>query len=100
MGSHMDIMPTLYNLSLYDTEYFSFGNDLINTPDNIAMNLDGLVMQKDKAIKYNFPDHQIYSFIFDRQTKKLIRTKETQEHKNLEKYYKALISLCDIFVKS
>lgn len=100
IGSHMDIMPTLYNLSLYDTEYISFGNDLINTPDNIGMNLDGLVIQNDKAIKYNFPDHQIYSFIFDRQTKKLIQTEETQEHKNLKKYYKALMSLCDMFVKS
>ncbi|MDD5021968.1 MAG: sulfatase-like hydrolase/transferase [Endomicrobiaceae bacterium] len=99
-GSHMDIMPTLYNLSLYDTEYVSFGNDLINTTDNIALNIDGLVIQNDKAIKYNFTDHKIYSFIFDRNTKKLLQTEETQKHKNLKRYYKAIMTLCDIFVKS
>lgn len=99
-GSHMDIMPTLYNLSLYDSKYVSFGNDLINTADNIALNIDGLVIQNDKAIKYNFPDHAIYSFVFDRNTKKLRQTEETQEHRNLKRYYKAVMSLCDIFIKA
>ncbi len=99
-GSHMDIMPTLYNLSLYDAKYLSFGNDLIKTADNIGVNVEGVVIQKDKAIKYNFPDDKIYSFIFDRKTKKLFQTKETQEHKNLKKYFKALITSCDIYVKS
>lgn len=99
-GSHMDIMPTLYNLSLYDAKYVSFGNDLINTADNIGLNVEGVVIKNDKAIKYNFPNDAIYSFAFDRNTKKLIKTEETQEHRNLKKYYKAVMTLCDIYVRS
>ncbi|GAB1402246.1 alkaline phosphatase family protein [Elusimicrobiota bacterium] len=99
-GSHMDIMPTLYNLSLYDAKYLSFGNDLIKTADNIGVNVEGVVIQKDKAIKYNFPDDTIYSFVFDKNTKKLIKTEETREHRNLKKYYKAVMTLCDIYVRS
>jgi phosphoglycerol transferase MdoB-like AlkP superfamily enzyme len=99
-GSHMDIMPTLYNLSLYDADYVSFGNDLLNISDNISLNMDGLVIKDNIAIKYNFVDDSIESFNFDKKTKKLSQIEETDNHRNLKKYYKAVMTLCDIFVKS
>ncbi len=100
VGSHMDIMPTLYNLSLSDKDYVSFGNDLLNISDNISLNMDGLIIRDNIAIKYNFIDDTIQSFNFDKKTKKLSQTKETEAHKNLKRYYKAVMSSCDIFVKS
>ena len=38
VGSHEDIMPTLYNLSLSEVEYLSFGEDLFSTGASFAMN--------------------------------------------------------------
>jgi phosphoglycerol transferase MdoB-like AlkP superfamily enzyme len=99
-GSQMDIMPTLYNLSLSSAAYTSLGNSLLDTEDNIAFNVDGLVLKDDIAVKYNFIDDSIQSFSFNNKDKKLSFVEETEEHKLLKKYYKAIITVSDIFVKS
>ena len=99
-GSHMDIMATLYNLSLSSVTYRSLGNNLFDTKDNIAFNIDGLVVQDDIAIKYNFVNGSFESFLFDNKTKKLSLTKQTEKHKQLFDYYRAIMTLTDIFVKT
>lgn len=99
-GSHMDIMATLYNLSLSSATYSSLGNNLFDTKDNIAFNIDGLVVKDDIAIKYNFVNGSFESFLFDNKTKKLSLTKQTEKHKQLFDYYRAIMTLTDIFVKS
>ena len=99
-GSHIDIMPTLYNLSLSSKEYVSAGNNLLDCDDNIAFNTDGVVLRNDIAIKYNFVDDSIQSFSFDNKSKMLSVTEETQEHISLKKYYKAIMTISDIFVKN
>ncbi|MBR4632197.1 MAG: sulfatase-like hydrolase/transferase [Elusimicrobia bacterium] len=99
-GSHIDIMPTLYNLSLSSKEYVSAGNNLLDCDDNIAFNTDGVVLRNDIAIKYNFVDDSIQSFSFDNKNKMLSVTEETQEHISLKKYYKAIMTISDIFVKN
>ena len=99
-GSHMDIMPTLYNLSLSSSSYTSLGNDLFETYDNIAFNVDGLVLKDNIAIKYNFVDDSMQSFSFNNKDKKLSFVEKTDEHELLKKYFKAIITISDIFVKS
>ncbi len=99
-GSHIDIMPTLYNLSLSSKEYVSAGNNLLDCDDNIAFNTDGVVLRNDIAIKYNFVDDSIQSFSFDNKSKMLSVVEETQEHISLKKYYKAIMTISDIFVKN
>ena len=99
-GSHMDIMPTLYNLSLSSSSYSSFGNNLLEVYDNIALNTDGLVLRDNIAIKYNFVDDSIQAFSFNNKDKKLSIVAETEEHKLLKKYYKAIMSISDVFIKS
>ena len=93
-------MPTLYNLSLSSKEYVSAGNNLLDCDDNIAFNTDGVVLRNDIAIKYNFVDDSIQSFSFDNKSKMLSVTEETQEHISLKKYYKAIMTISDIFVKN
>lgn len=100
VGSHIDIMPTLYNLSLSNMPYIAVGNDLFSVQDNIITNIDGLVLNDKYAIKYNFINDSISSFNFDKKTKKLISVETTPEHKNLEKYYKTIMAATDIFVNS
>lgn len=99
-ASHMDIMPTLYNLSLYNCQYQSLGNDLLNVSANVSFNIDGLAIEGTDAVKYNISDGTIESFTFDSVTKKLTPAPETAKHKALGRYYKAFMSLGDIFVKS
>jgi phosphoglycerol transferase MdoB-like AlkP superfamily enzyme len=99
-GSQMDIMPTLYNLSLSSAPYFSIGNNLLDCEDNIALNVDGVVLRNNIAIKYNFVDDTIQSFSFNNKDKKLSFTDETEENLLLKKYYKAIITISDIFVKN
>lgn len=99
-GSQMDIMPTLYNLSLSSATYTSFGNNLFDTEDNIALNVDGVVLKENVAIKYNLVDDSIQSFTFDNKTKKLSLVDKTEEHELLKKYYKAIMTISDIFIKS
>ena len=100
LGSHLDIMPTLYNLTLSDTQYCSFGNDLLNTPDNIIVNSEGLAVKGNIAIKYNFINNSFESFNFNKKTKKLEVVKETENHKALAKYYKAFILSTDRYIKA
>ena len=93
-------MPTLYNLSLDSVEYCSFGNDLTTVTDNIIVNSEGLVMKDNIAIKYNFINNSFESFNFNKKTKKLEITDETENHKLLAQYYKAFIISTDNFIKS
>jgi len=99
-GSHMDIMPTLYGLSLSETDYVSMGNDLINTNDNISFNIDGLIVRGSIAVQYNYDNDSFVSFNFDKITKKLSVTEASDEHKNLVRYYKSAMTAADILVKS
>ncbi len=99
-GSHMDIMATLYNLSLSSASYSSLGNNLFNIKDNISFNIEGLVFKDDIAIKYNFINDTFDSFLFDNKTKKLSVTQQTEKHKQLFNYYRAIMTLADTFVKS
>ncbi len=99
-GSQMDIMPTLYNLSLSSAKYTSFGNNLFDTEDNIALNVDGVVLKDNIAIKYNLVDDSVQSFTFDNKSKKLSLVDKTEDHELLKKYYKAVMSAADNFVKS
>lgn len=98
-GSHMDIMPTLYNLSLSSAVYTSMGNNLLDTENNISFNVDGLALKDNIAIKYNFVDGSMQSFSFDDKTKMLSVVDKTEEHELLKKYYKAIMTVSDIFVK-
>ena len=99
-GSHMDIMPTLYNLSLSSASYTSLGNNLLDTQDNISFNTDGLVLKNGIAVRYNLIDDSIQSFSFDDKTKRLSFVDETEDHILLKKYYKAIMAISDVFVKN
>lgn len=98
-GSHMDIMPTLYGLSLSNADYTSVGSDLLNVADNVSLNIDGLAVKDNIAVKYNFTDNSFKSFNFDRETKKISPAETTEEHKKLAGYYKALMTASDILIK-
>lgn len=92
-GSHEDIFPTLYHLTLSNQEYLKLGENMLGE-DSIATNSTGLVANKhgafhhDKFWKWKDLGEQI-----------LEPSEETEELKALKVYHKALISITDLYLK-
>jgi Phosphoglycerol transferase and related proteins, alkaline phosphatase superfamily len=101
-GSHMDIMPTLYHLSLSDTEYMAMGKNLLSkeASDNIAFSDVGAVIDKEYVIKYNFKEKNASFYRWDENGRKEIKkSAETAGHKRLIKHYVSLIAVSDYLIK-
>lgn len=50
LGSHEDVMTTLYNLSLSEVEYLSFGDDLFSLSESFAIN--GTIQASQNGVLY------------------------------------------------
>lgn len=60
IGSHVDISPTLINLTLSDAKYLSFGRDLLNSNlEIIAVNQNGVLFLPDHVLWYDYQLKQI-----------------------------------------
>ncbi|MDR1196582.1 MAG: LTA synthase family protein [Endomicrobium sp.] len=100
-GSHIDIMPTLYDLSLSETEYVAAGTSLLDdSKKHIAFNSEGFILSQDKAVLYNIDAGKAEYFNFDARTKTLTETEYTQRHGEMVEYYKNTVAAADIFLKT
>jgi phosphoglycerol transferase MdoB-like AlkP superfamily enzyme len=100
-GSHIDIMPTLYNLSLSSREYVGVGTNLFDkAAPHIGFNSDGFIFSEYGAIKRSPKDASDSFYAWqDYASKRLI---STPENVNLEKgltYYKAALAVTDYYLK-
>ncbi|MDR3071016.1 MAG: sulfatase-like hydrolase/transferase [Endomicrobium sp.] len=96
---HIDIAPTLYDLSLSQAEYTAAGISLLDsTKQHIAFNSDGFILSNDKAILYNAETGTTLCFTFNAKTKILSRTNETQTHKEMLEYYKKILATTDTYL--
>ncbi|MDR2066597.1 MAG: sulfatase-like hydrolase/transferase [Endomicrobium sp.] len=92
-GCHMDIVPTLYDLSLSQMEYVAAGESLVRgNLNHIAFNSDGFILSNNKAVLYNPENANATYFNFNEKTKMLELTQETQEHKEMLEYYKKVVA--------
>jgi phosphoglycerol transferase MdoB-like AlkP superfamily enzyme len=103
-GSHPDIMPTLYNLSLSDVEYMSMGINLLSqdAENNIAFNGGDLIADKTCVVRYNFLGKNASYFLWDKNTRsKLIHWQTpTENHKRLIKHFIAQNAVVDYLLKN
>jgi phosphoglycerol transferase MdoB-like AlkP superfamily enzyme len=102
-GSHMDIMPTLYNISLSDVEYSAMGKNLLSkdSSNNIAYTDAGMSADKDYAINYNFNNGEVSYYVWDKNNSREIKkSEETDGHKKLVKHYLSLIAVSDYLIKN
>lgn len=91
VGSHNDIMTTLYNLSLSDTEYLTFGEDLLREEKPTAIN--SVVLANKEGIHYK---NRYYEW--DHFPK--VKTKPTeQKFSRLEKRYRSTITVADYYLR-
>ena len=91
ISSHEDIMPTLYHLSLSDTEYLSFGEDLFSVSKSYAINSSLYASQEGLYYK-NKPYHwsQI-PFVNSRQAQK--------DFFDLKKRYRSTMAISDFYLE-
>jgi hypothetical protein len=92
-GSHEDIFPTLYNLTLPNQDYLKLGDDLINE-EGIAQNSSGLIASKKGAYH-----HGQYWRWQNLSSQLLAPAPEDQELKLIRQKGEALIGLTDVYLK-
>ena len=96
VGSHTDILPTLYELSLSSTTYWAMGNNLLadTAKDNIASNCLGSIMTKDNFVIYDFASGKEKYFTWDSSdNRKIVSTEENEEHKKMVKRFKSSVAI-------
>ncbi|MDR1104333.1 MAG: sulfatase-like hydrolase/transferase [Endomicrobium sp.] len=96
---HIDIAPTLYDLSLSQTEYIAAGVSMLDQDKNhIAFNGNGFILSRDKVVLFNIENGKILYFNFDAKSKILSLTEPTDEHNFMLEYYKRTISASDMYI--
>lgn len=99
IGSHMDIVPTLYDLSLSKVKYVGAGTSLLAPGRHIVFNGYGFILSGDKAVLYDINSGTAQYFTFDKKTKMLALTQSTKDHEAMIAYYKKIISASDVYLK-
>jgi phosphoglycerol transferase MdoB-like AlkP superfamily enzyme len=92
-GSHEDIFPTLYQLTLSEQNYVGLGENLFSEA-SYAMNSSGLVANKSGA--YHHGEFWRWK---NRESLILERTEESPELLKLKKHYSGLIGITDLYLK-
>jgi hypothetical protein len=92
-GSHEDIFPTLYHLTLSDQKYIGIGENILGEK-SIALNSTGLVADKSGAFHNN-----IYWKWRDLDKQILERSEATKELERLPRHRQGLISITDLYLK-
>lgn len=92
-GSHEDIFPTLYHLSLSGQEYLKLGEDLLSE-DGIAMNSSGLMANRQGAFHHG--QFWKWNSLSDQ---KLKQGESTAELASLKQRGLGLIGITDLYLK-
>jgi arylsulfatase A-like enzyme len=92
-GSHEDIFPTLYPLTLSEQEYLKLGEDLISEP-GIAQNSAGIVADHNGA--YHHGEYWNWKSLVELS---LVQSKATPELELLKAKAESLIGLTDHYLK-
>lgn len=98
-GCHLDIMPTLYNLSLSDVEYMSEGKNLFSkkSKDNVMVFGDYIFNKNYSVYKDIFSEKQIF---YTLNNSKLTISHETNEHKKLLKKFLSMVAISDYLIRN
>ncbi|MDQ1340147.1 MAG: hypothetical protein QG567_1304, partial [Campylobacterota bacterium] len=95
-GSHKDIMPTLYALSLSNISHVSIGKNMFDgSLEHYSFNASGFVASKDGAVLHAKP-----SVYFKWDGDLLKNDENSEKYKKIVDYYKATLSVTEYFVQS
>ncbi|MDR3071050.1 MAG: LTA synthase family protein [Endomicrobium sp.] len=100
-GSHLDILPTLYNISISSSEYIAMGQNLLSekAKDNIISIDVGFIMNKNCVVKYNFKNGESSFYKWNKnKSREICTSSETQEQKDLIKHYLSGLAISDYLI--
>jgi len=102
-GSHSDIMPTLYELSLSNTVYWAVGKNLLSpeASNNTASNDVGLIANQKYAVLYNFNSDSAKSYSWNKdKPREIVPCAQTKEHETMLKHYKSGVAIAQYMLKN
>lgn len=89
-GSHEDIFPTLYNLTLSDTPFLAFGEDLLSPSESFALGTSVYAGEKGLVLGGQ---------IFNWSKAPLVKSKGDRPIGRLEKIYRSSLSISDFYLR-
>lgn len=101
-GSHLDIMPTLYNLSISNSKYMAMGMNILSekAKDNIISDR-GVIMDKKGVVKYDFfKGTHLYYFWNKSNNREIKYSHRTDNSERLIKHYLSAIAVSEYLIKS
>ena len=101
-GTHVDISPTLIELTLPKTTYLSFGkNLLVSTNELSVVNQNGIIFSSEHVLRYNYSNHQTMEFYQWKSLKRwsLNRIKDVNLEKKLSDYMTAYFSTASYYLE-
>ena len=101
-GSHLDIMPTLYHLSLSNIRYRAMGKNLLSkeAQGNIVSHDGGTIMDSGFIVRYDFQNASASYFLWDKNNPRLaISSDEKAGHKRLIKHFLSQTAVADYLIK-
>lgn len=94
-GSHPDILPTLYELSLGETNHYSFGKNLLSAPDdNPAFHFSQIALNKQGGV-IALGKENLTALNWGKAYEDLQPTSPAPQHLSLLKKYKATMAYLD-----
>ncbi len=100
-GSHMDIMPTLYHLSLSHREYYAMGSDLLGAKaPAYALDSEGLVISRDGAALFLPETGQAAGYAWDPSSPGMLLPAPSMNTDGQARYYKAASVVSEFVIKN
>jgi phosphoglycerol transferase MdoB-like AlkP superfamily enzyme len=98
-GSHADIIPTLYGLTLSNQPYLAIGQDMFSRGDHTAYNTTGLIFSNKAVARYDYKTGAAEYLTWDpANNRRLVSAPKNAEHERIIEYYKSALALTDYLV--
>jgi phosphoglycerol transferase MdoB-like AlkP superfamily enzyme len=101
-GSHLDIMPTLYHLSLSNIKYRAMGKNLLSkeAAKNAASHDGGTIMDSGFIVRYDFQNAAASYFLWDENNPRFaVLSDEKAGHRRLIKHFLSQTAVADYLIK-
>jgi phosphoglycerol transferase MdoB-like AlkP superfamily enzyme len=102
-GSHLDIMPTLYNVSLSNSDYMAMGENLIsNDAKNNIIFLDtGVIMSKNGVVEHNFLNGNFSRYVWNKDKyRQVLPSQWIAKEQDMIKHYLSAIAVSEYLIKN
>jgi phosphoglycerol transferase MdoB-like AlkP superfamily enzyme len=99
-GSHTDIMPTVYTLTLSDRPYLTVGRDMLGSGEHIGYNTDGVIFSSAAAVRYYYKTDAATCYTWDSVNPRVAREagERGAAHNAIIKQYRASLAVTDYLV--